>query len=170
MKTFIGFILMSALLIPIACNGNKSKSNTANPVAAEQKDKIEDKTANKVEDKIEDKELKTCLDVVVEIVTTSPFYLEKKALEKEIIKNGGRGIGFTIEGSPDPESDGALEKSKTYDFNICEIYPDKNTSIVRITFDPKKKKLYKYDIIEDKHITIDFNRDLLKLLDELCGK
>ena len=115
------------------------------------------------------RELKICVDVVMEILMTSPTFLEEtRGLEEAIAKNGGESFEITIEGSPNPQSDGALDYSKTYDFNLHETYSDHMPVIARFTFDPMNKQLYEYDIAEDKLIPISFNRNLLFKLDDLC--
>jgi len=113
---------------------------------------------------------KTCVDVVIEILTTSPtFVKETKGLDAAIVKNGGTSFGITIEGSPNPKNDGALDYSKTYDFNLHETYSDRMPVIARFTFNPANKQLYEYDIAEDKLNPIDFNRNLLLKFNELCN-
>jgi len=117
----------------------------------------------------ENRGLKTCVDVVMEILTTSPTFLkEKKGLDEAIVKNGGTSFGITIEGSPNPKSDDALDYSKTYDFNIHENYSDHMPVIARFTFNPADRQLYEYDIAEDKLNPIDFDRNLLLKFNELC--
>ena len=117
----------------------------------------------------ENRGLKTCVDVVMEILTTSPTFLkETKGLDEAIVKNGGTSFGITIEGSPNPKSDDALDYSKTYDFNIHENYSDHMPVIARFTFNPADRQLYEYDIAEDKLNPIDFDRNLLLKFNELC--
>ena len=117
----------------------------------------------------ENRGLKTCVDVVMEILTTSPTFLkETKGLDEAIVKNGGTSFGITIEGSPNPKSDDALDYSKTYDFNLHETYSDHMPVIARFTFNPTNRQLYEYDIAEDKLKPIDFNRNLLLKFNELC--
>ena len=115
------------------------------------------------------RELKTCVDVVMEILRTSPTYIkETKGLYEAVIKNGGTSFGITIEGSPNPKNDYALDYSKTYDFNLHENYSDHMPVIARFTFNPVNKQLYEYDIAENKLNPIDFNRNLLLKFNELC--
>jgi len=118
----------------------------------------------------ENREVKTCVDVVMEILETSPTFLkETKGLDEAIVKNGGTSFGITIEGSPNPQNDGALDYSKTYDFNLHETYSDHMPVIARFTFNPTDKQLYEYDVAEDKLNPIEFNRDLLLKFNELCN-
>jgi len=112
---------------------------------------------------------KYCLEVVEEILTTSPRYIELTiGLKKVIIKNGGISFGISLEGSPNPINDDALAYSKTYDYNIHEIYLDRISVMARFTFDPEKKQLFEYDVINDKLKMIDFDRGLLIITNRLC--
>jgi len=141
------FIIMSLA----SCTGNKNESAI-----------LKDSTA-KVEKQ------KTCIEIAEEILITSPLYLkETDGLSKAVKKNGGSSFGIMVEGSPNPEIDGATDYSKTYDFNLHESYPDHMTVIERFTFDPIKKQLYKYDVANDTLIEIDFDRNLLIQFKEIC--
>ena len=124
-----------------------------------------------VQDWVQEKnDLKTCIDVVTQILLTSPTYLEKtRDLNKAVVKNGGTSIGITLEGSPHPESDHAQEYSNTYDFNLHETYPDRVTVIERFTFNPEDKQLFLVNVIDDKLKPIDFDRSLLIKLVILPG-
>lgn len=110
-----------------------------------------------------------CIDVVMEILTTSPTYLEEtEGLNEAVVKNGGTGLMVEVEGSPNPESDYALGFSNTYDFCLLENYPDHSPTIARFTFNPTDRQLYKFDDLEDELIPIEFNRNLLVKLNEVC--
>lgn len=110
-----------------------------------------------------------CIDVVMEILTTSPAYLEEtEGLNEAVVKNGGTGLMVEVEGSPNPESDYALGFSNTYDFCLLENYPDHAPTIARFTFNPTDRQLYKFDHFEDELISIEFNRNLLVKLNEVC--
>ena len=55
-------------------------------------DDLTDKNITKVDTK-EKRELKTCIDIVMEILTTSPVYLKKtKGLYEAVVKNGGTSV------------------------------------------------------------------------------
>ena len=113
--------------------------------------------------------LKTCVDVVTQILLTSPTYLERtKGLNFAVVKNGGTSYGITLEGSPHFEKDNAQNYSKTYDFNLHETYPDRMTVIERFSFNPDDRQLYINDVIADKLIPIDFVRSLPLKFDEIC--
>ncbi len=104
-------------------------------------------------------------DIVVEIVTSSPRYLElTNGLEERVKKNGGTSFGITLEGSPNPNKDEGITISENYDFNVHETYPDRNVNIARFSFSKKAKQLYEYDIVNDTLKAIAFNKDLLKAL------
>jgi len=116
-----------------------------------------------------EKKPKTCIEMAEEIVVTSPLYRkETDGLSEAVEKNGGSSFGIMIEGSPNPEIDGATNYSATYDFNLHESYPDHTTVIDRFTFDPVKQQLYKYEVANDTLIEIDFDRNLLVQFKQLC--
>ncbi len=109
-----------------------------------------------------------CKDMALEILTTSPrFETLTKGLHEAIVKNGGTAFGITLEGSPEAEKD-ALDYSPTYDFSVHETYPDRNVVIARFTFNPKEQQLYEYDSITDKLNPIDFDKNLLEKLKQVC--
>ena len=141
-----------------------------NPQITNKGDVQTDKSRTNQGEAKENREVKTCVDVVMEILETSPTFLkETKGLDEAIVKNGGTSFGITIEGSPNPQNDGALDYSKTYDFNLHETYSDHMPVIARFTFNPTDKQLYEYDVAEDKLNPIEFNRDLLLKFNELCN-
>lgn len=110
-----------------------------------------------------------CIDVVLKILSTAASYVEEtKNLEKAVIKNGGTSFGITVEGSPNPENDQALNYSETYDLSLHESYPDRMVTIARYTFDPSKNELYKYNAVEDTLQLITFNKDLLLEYRKIC--
>jgi hypothetical protein len=112
---------------------------------------------------------RNCLDVVTEILTSSPAYQKRTlGLAEAIQKNGGSSFGITLEGSPNPEKDQALNLSETYDFSLHETYEDRMPTIARYSFNPSEKKLYEYDVVNDQLIPIDFDKNLLATLSELC--
>ena len=131
-------------------------------------DDLTDKNIAKVNTK-EKRELRTCIDIVMEILETSPVYLKKtKGLYEAVVKNGGTSFGITIEGSPNPKADEAMDFSNTYDFNLHETYSDHMPVTARFTFNPADRQLYEYDLAEDKLNTIDFDRKLLLKFNEIC--
>lgn len=111
----------------------------------------------------------TCIDVVIEILTTAPAYVkDTEGMSEAVVKNGGTSIGFTVEGSPNPKVDEALSYSETYDLSLHESYPDRMPTIARYTFDPSKKELYEYDTAEDTLKPMKFNRNLLEKYLKAC--
>ena len=131
-------------------------------------DDLTDKNIAKV-DSEEKRELKTCIDIAMEILTTSPVYLKKtKGLYEAVVKNGGTSFGVTIEGSPNPKSDEALSFSDNYDFSLHETYPNHNAIIGYFIFNPTERQLYEYDVAEDKSNQIEFDRNLLLKFKEIC--
>lgn len=114
-------------------------------------------------------EKETCIDVVMEILTTSSAYLkETDGVREAVIKNGGTGLIIEIEGSPNPKHDHAEEFSNTYDFSLHENYPSHAPTIARFTFNPKNRQLYKIDPLEDELIPIEFNKNLLLKFNKAC--
>ena len=139
MKKFILLLLTHAVLTPL-CLGQKGTK----------------------------KEFKTCVEVVTEILRTSPVYLKKtKGLYEAVVKNGGTSYGIALEGSPNPK-DSAWGHSKTYDFQLHESYATHMPVIARFTFDPAKRQLYQSEVLEDTLIPIAFDRGLLLQFDKLC--
>ncbi len=109
------------------------------------------------------------IDVVFEILESSQSYKEKtNGLHEAIKKNGGTSFGITVEGSPNPEKDNAMKYSENYDLALHETYPDRNVTIKRYTFDPKKRQLFLYDVVEDDLKPINFDKKLLVKFDKVC--
>ena len=132
-------------------------------------DEITDKHASKQSSKEDENELNTCIDIVMEILRTSPVYIKRtKGLYEAIVKNGGMSFGIMIEGSPNPSTDESMGYSETYDFSLHETYSDRMVTIVRFTFNPVDRQLYEYDVLEDDLIPVDFDRNLLLKFNELC--
>jgi hypothetical protein len=156
------FLLMSIIFIT-SCNKNQKS------VKSDEKEskKINvNKNINEIET---NKKLESCVDIVIEILTTSPVYLDKtKGLYEAVVKNGGISFGITIEGSPNPEKDGSIDFSESYDFSLHETYTDRMPIIARFTFNPTEKKLYEHDFSEDKFKAIDFDKNLLLKFNEIC--
>jgi hypothetical protein len=110
-----------------------------------------------------------CINLIVEIVKTSPRYRElTKGLEEEIKKNGGISYGISLEGSPHPAKDKACCYSKTYDFTVNEIYSSRQLSAARFSFNPENQLLYEYDAVLEEKVRIDFDEDLLLTYDVIC--
>lgn len=112
---------------------------------------------------------KTCLDIALEIMETSPTYQKKIRDDrmKAIEKNGGT-LTMEVEGSPNSE-DHPLNPSENYEFKISESYETRSAVIERFTFDPSKKQLYLYDPVENQLNEIDFYKNLLNEFDKRCG-
>lgn len=129
-------------------------------------DDVTDKNvANQGESQIK---FKTRIEVVKEIVTTSPAFLKTtKGLSNAIIKNGGKGFGTMVEGSPNPKKDNGERYSETYDFNLHESYPDHTAVIARYSFNPSKKQLYEWDAVTDEYHPIPFDKKLLPIFDKI---
>lgn len=132
-------------------------------------DDLTDKNIAKVDSK-EKRKLHTCLDIVMEILRTSPVYLKKtKGLYEAVVKNGGTSFGIIIEGSPNPNIDKAMNFSHSYDFSLHETYSDRMPVIARFRFNPTDRQLYEYDVAEDALNPIDFDRSLLMKFNKTCN-
>jgi len=73
-----------------------------------------------------------------------------------------------MEGSPNPRQDKTWSYSKTYDFTLYEMYPDRQLNTARFSFNPEDKLLYEYDEVHDQLKPIAFDRELLKKYEALC--
>lgn len=136
-------------------------------------DDITDKNISERQKKHENdfkkKRAEKCLDIVMEILTTSPAYKKKtEGLLEAIIKNGGNSYGLMLISSPNPEEDEAIEFSETYEISLHESYTDRMPAIGCFQFDPKTRQLGEYDFVSDSYIPIDFDRSLLKELASPC--
>lgn len=163
MKSKILFLAL--IIILFSCQKNE-KTKATEPVITKKvvvKNSAKSEATEKTVDSI------TCVDVVLEILTTAPSYVEgTKGLYEAVVKNGGTSFGITVEGSPNPKIDKAWSYSETYDLNLHETYPDRMPTISRYTFDPAKKQLFEYNTANDSLIPIDFNKDLLLKFDKIC--
>jgi len=103
--------------------------------------------------------------------TLSFYYINPggtDTLKVYLSTNGGTSFGITVEGSPNPKKDNALDYSENYEFNLHETYSERTTVITRFKFKPSDRKLYEYDAAEDKLNPIDFNKKLLTKFDGNC--
>ncbi|AWK03533.1 hypothetical protein HYN56_04565 [Flavobacterium crocinum] len=157
--------LLILIITLFSCNKNE-KAKVAEPVVNKEitvKDSSKSEQTEKPADSI------TCVDVVLEILTTAPSYIEgTKGLYEAVVKNGGTSIGITVEGSPNPKIDKSWSYSETYDLSLHETYPDRMPTIARYVFDPSKRELFEYNTANDSLIAIDFNKDLLLKFDKIC--
>ena len=158
-------LLLLALIITFSCHKTETIKTppTINTEKTTAKDTIKPVSTKNISDSI------TCIDVVLEILTTAPSYVEgTKGLYEAVVKNGGTSFGITVEGSPNPKRDNALDYSETYELNLHETYPDRMPTIARYTFDPSKNELYEYDTANDSLIPIAFNKNLILKYNKIC--
>lgn len=166
-KTIGITLFIFSIMAVFACNNQPGKK--AEDDSSEGRKFSSEKTIDKQSDNTGDKDIKSCEDIVTEILTTSPRYLElTKGLYEAVIKNGGLSIGINLEGSPNPDQDKAGGYSKTYDFAVYEMYSDRQLNIARFSFNPKNNLLYVHDEVEDKLIQIEYDRSLLIKYKKLC--
>jgi len=157
--------LLLALIITFSCNKTETIKTpaTINTEKTTAKDTIKPVSTKNISDSI------TCIDVVLEILRTAPSYVEgTKGLYEAVVKNGGTSFGITVEGSPNPKRDNALDYSETYELNLHETYPDRMPTIARYTFDPSKNELYEYDTANDSLMPIAFNKNLILKYNKIC--
>jgi hypothetical protein len=92
-----------------------------------------------------------------------------KGLAEAVLKNGGLYFGLALEGSPDPRQDSAMSYSKTYNYTLYEMYPDRQLNTSRFIFNPGNKQLYEYDPVHDQLTAINYAKNLLLQLDTGCS-
>jgi hypothetical protein len=110
-----------------------------------------------------------CIKTVMQIVQTSPHYVEKtQGLEDSVIKNGGTSLMIVVEASPNPGRDNSLETSEDYEFSLRENYPDRTPVIARYTFKPTVPQLYEYDVVSDSLRALSFDTTLLDKFRKNC--
>ncbi len=157
----IGALLLMGIVF--SCNSNNAEGNSDTSDSFVNKLGIAAPAAGKSE-----AEPPSCTDVVMEILTTSPFFKEKtKGLHEAIVSNGGTSFGIMLEGSPEVGKDDP-DYSPTYDFNLHERYPDRDVVIGRFVFDPAQQQLFERDQITDKLAPIAFDKKLLEKLKQVC--
>jgi hypothetical protein len=111
----------------------------------------------------------SCLDIMEEILTTSPeFKTRTKGLHERIVSNGGITFEIEPEGSPNAQDSSHGGFSSTYDFYLYEYYPDRRTIDARYTFDPARKQLYEVDLAKETLKPIEFDRNLLAEFERRC--
>lgn len=166
MKTLGITVIIISILAAFACNNQQSKKAEDNKSAVRKQ--TSEKPAGKKADNTEQEQVKPCEDIVTEILTTSPRYRQlSKGLNTAVIKNGGQSFGIRMERSPNPGKDN-MSYSKTYDFTLYEMYPERQLNTARFSFNPTDEQLYEYDAVHDQLKPIEFNRNLLLKYDALC--
>lgn len=166
MKHIHLILVVFSILAVVACNNQqrkKSEAHRADTINLLSEKSVLQKTAPV------QKDFKPCDTIVKEIVITSPRFIQMtKELHKAVVKNGGQSFGVQLEGCPNPLADKGCRYSKTYDYTLYEVYPDRRLNTSRFSFNPVKRKLYEYDAVEDKLIEIAFDRSLLMKYEALC--
>ncbi|MDA3891995.1 MAG: hypothetical protein PF517_10075 [Salinivirgaceae bacterium] len=161
-------LIILILLAIFACN-NKQTTNTKNSTPAIKSELRGDSIPNK-KDSTKQTQLKICENLVTEILTTSPRYIQMtKGLKKAIEENGGTSYGLSLSVKQNSLIKNPLSNSKIYEFTLYETYQERQLNTARFTFDPVKKQLYEYDAVEDTMKRIEFNKNLLVELDS-CFK
>ena len=161
MKTIITLAIAALMIFMLACHARQNKhlnqndSLVVNPAIEE--------PANKKEEKIPPHVSRIPPESLAkEILTTSARFKElTKGLYLAVVKNGGLSYGVTLEGSPEPKKDKAWTYSKTFDFTVFELYPNRQLNIARFSYNPDENQLYEYNAVKDKMEPIAFDRNLL---------
>ncbi|NJK96049.1 MAG: hypothetical protein HC830_02015 [Bacteroidetes bacterium] len=110
-----------------------------------------------------------CGSLAIEILKSSDRYTELTAgLIEAVKKNGGNGVGVKLDKSPSPEKDKAFSYSTRYEMEVSENYPDRQVNIAHFVFDPKKKQLFEYNVVQDQMVEIDFDTGLLNQTAQYC--
>lgn len=170
MKKMIQLFGLLIIIFTASCNNSNNNNINSDDTSTKKIMTVEsdDLTDNNISTR-EISESNPCLDIAIKILTTSLAYLKKtKGLNEAVVKNGGTSFGITVEGSPNPKEDDALNFSENYDFNLHETYPDHSPVIARFTFNTSENKLYEYDVAENKLVPIEFDSKLLMKFDEIC--
>ena len=115
-------------------------------------------------------EFESCLNVVLEILTTSPqFITQSMGLYEVEFAEGQTSFGVALEGCPNPDEDwGSVDLSPTYDFNWHQSDPGKRTVIARYSFNPMDEQLYEWNPVDGRLYPIEFDRKLLLKYSEIC--
>ena len=160
---------LTALLIVALFSCNHQQSNTENGDTTLVRKSPTEKTATTKPGEASLHNFNRCDSLVTLILKTSPRYIElTKGLNEKVIKNGGQSFGVSMEGSPNHAKDNTPEYSKTYNFTIYEMYPDRQLNTARFSFDPRSNKLYEYDVVNDKQIPVEYDHSLLVKYEALC--
>ena len=112
-----------------------------------------------------------CIDAVFKIIESSENYRElTDGLEERIIKNGGTGFGFSVNVSPNPNVDQAIEKGDFYEISVHESYPDRMVNLEYYRFDRHQKKLFVMNIVEGEYEEIAFDHNLIAEFERACAE
>lgn len=134
----------------------------------QESDEITDKNINNMVNK-ENKEFNPCVEIVIELLKSSPTYTKAtKGLYEAVVKNGGMSFGLTLEASPNPKEDKCYEFSESYELSLHENYSDHMPTIARYSFNPQKQQLYEYDIANNTLNPIEFDKSLLTKFQTIC--
>lgn len=163
-KFYALFVFTLSTLVFSFCQNNPNPITTRKSVVI---DTIKNKQIAAQVKEIKPVSYSNKADIVEQIVTTSPTFLKMtKGLAAGVVKNGGTSFGISMESSPNMEISGTDDQADTYIFELHETYPDRNVTIARFSFDPKKKQLFRYDGVNDTWNVIDFDKRWLVKFDE----
>jgi hypothetical protein len=167
MKTVGIAVVLFTISAVFACNNQQSKKAEDGAIIAGKMP--HEKSTMMKPDKTVEKDFKPCASIVTEILTTSPRYKQlTKGLSKAVVKNGGLSFGIRLEGCPNPRQNKVWSYSKTYDFTLYEMYPERQLNTTRFSFNPENKQLYEYDAVHDQLKPIAYDRNLLPKYETIC--
>ncbi len=108
-----------------------------------------------------------CHELLIKMLETSTQYQKDiKGVEAAVKKNGGKGIGITIEHLDNEYN--IPTKNKIFRLEVFENHPDRIIKLNTYVFSPDTKKLYKKDFILDEVSQIDFNQKKLAEIKLYC--
>lgn len=109
----------------------------------------------------------SCHELLIKMLESSKQYQkDTKGLATAVKKNGGKGIGITIEQINNEYNIPA--KNKIFRLEVFENYSDRIVKLNTYVFSPDTKKLYKKDFILDELSQIDFNQKKLQEIKLYC--
>ena len=108
-----------------------------------------------------------CHELLIKMLETSKQYQKDiKGVEAAVKKNGGKGIGITIEFLDNEYN--IPTQNKIFRLEVFENHPDRIIKLNTYVFSPDTKKLYKKDFILDEVSQIDFNQKKLPEIKLYC--
>lgn len=110
----------------------------------------------------------TCKEVVMFILESSPRYQAIIAELDSATKPNHMTYGTMWEATPNPEADEVPQHSDTYDINVHESYKQRMNVVARFSFDPAKRQLFEYDVVNDTLLPVSFDTTLLMKAEKKC--
>lgn len=164
-KSGFGFLRLPLLVILLFL----ASCNTQNKPASADTATVDSGIIQHENEVTDQHHIRYCSNLVKEILISSPRYKKlTDGLLQAVKKNGGTSVDIIMDRSPEAVNKQASDYSAQYEMQITESYPDRRVNIAHFTFDPSKNTLYEYDVVRDRLITIDFDKNLLEHSGEYC--